>query len=283
MSNNNSRKPNEVIVNQTSITSEDESPILSKLKELLEAADGTDNCFPGLVLSIIGDSESYVPKPWNTVAFTSGLLQSIQGVKKSWVIYRGKTGGISRLIYDAFRETSNTKSPTEPKNKNKETFNNNTLIAIRPAKKIEKKGKDKVTEPNWCISLKSDFEDDQKPHPRRYKWFNRYVCHFLEKLSAEYTPLLSKENEKVLIKMRVPVLVIAVEGDQYTIHQIKEAIQRNIPVLLMKGSGKAVDFIIEYLQESSQVERENILKVNAPLLLEENGENTGTQPSYYNF
>lgn len=57
---------------------------------------------------------------------------------ESWVIYRGKTGGISRLIYDAFRETSNTKSPTEPKNKNKETFNNNTLIAIRPAKKIEK-------------------------------------------------------------------------------------------------------------------------------------------------
>lgn len=57
---------------------------------------------------------------------------------ESWVIYRGKTGGISRLIYDAFRETSNTVSQTEPKNKNKETFNNSTLIAIRPAKKIEK-------------------------------------------------------------------------------------------------------------------------------------------------
>lgn len=50
--------------------------------------------------------------------------------------------------------------------------------------------------------------------------------------------------------MRVPVLMIAVEGDKSTIHQIKEAVERNIPVLLMKGSGKAVDFIIEYLDES---------------------------------
>lgn len=50
--------------------------------------------------------------------------------------------------------------------------------------------------------------------------------------------------------MRVPVLVIAVEGDISTIHQIDSAVKRNVPVLLMKGSGKAVDFIINYLEES---------------------------------
>lgn len=50
--------------------------------------------------------------------------------------------------------------------------------------------------------------------------------------------------------MRVPVLMIAVEGDISSIHQIKSAVKRNIPVVLVKGSGKAVDFIIEYLEES---------------------------------
>ncbi|XP_076101188.1 transient receptor potential cation channel subfamily M member 6-like [Mytilus galloprovincialis] len=89
----------------------------------------------------------------------------------------------------------------------------------------------------------------------------------MEKLSEEYTPSLSKAKDTVLIQMRVPVLMIAVEGDKSTIHQIKEAVERNIPVLLMKGSGKAVDFIIEYLNESRPIDKEKILKINAPLLL----------------
>lgn len=53
-----------------------------------------------------------------------------------------------------------------------------------------------------------------------------------------------------LINMRVPVLMIAVEGDISTIHQIKSALRRNVPVLLTKGSGKAVDVIVDYLEES---------------------------------
>ncbi|CAC5398361.1 unnamed protein product [Mytilus coruscus] len=217
------REKIEIIVNQPIIKSEDVSPILSKLEERLVAADGNDNCFPGLVLSVIGDSESYVPKPWNTIAFTSGLLQSIQGVKKSWVIYRGKTGGISKLIYDAFRE---------PKDETNEKFNKNTIIAIRPAKKNEKISK--------MIRKKLQGNTNGSTD----------ICANFGKLSAEYTPLLSKEQDKVVIKMRVPVLMIAVEGDKNTIHQIKVAVMRNIPVLLIKGSGKAVDFIIEYLEES---------------------------------
>lgn len=51
--------------------------------------------------------------------------------------------------------------------------------------------------------------------------------------------------------MRVPVVVIAVEGDVTTVHQIQSSIRRKIPVLLVKGSGKAVDFIIEYIKETS--------------------------------
>lgn len=51
--------------------------------------------------------------------------------------------------------------------------------------------------------------------------------------------------------MRVPVVIIAVEGDVTTVHQILSSIQRKVPVLLVKGSGKAVDCIIEFIKETS--------------------------------
>lgn len=48
--------------------------------------------------------------------------------------------------------------------------------------------------------------------------------------------------------MKVPVLLIVVEGDISTIHQVMTVLENNIPVLLIRGSGKAADFIAEYLE-----------------------------------
>lgn len=75
----------EIQVTQSKIRKDDLSEIYSTLRRsVYVAAKGHDNSLPGLVLAVIGDSESYVPKPWNTTAFTSGLLQSIQGVKSNY-------------------------------------------------------------------------------------------------------------------------------------------------------------------------------------------------------
>ena len=40
-----------------------------------------DKNFPGLVLAVVGDSDSFVPRPWNTTAFTSGLRKTLKGAK----------------------------------------------------------------------------------------------------------------------------------------------------------------------------------------------------------
>lgn len=51
------------------------------------------------------------------------------------------------------------------------------------------------------------------------------------------------------LEMKVPVLLVVVEGDTRTIHQVKAAVKKNIPVLLIKGSGNAADLISDYLNE----------------------------------
>ncbi|XP_052100114.1 transient receptor potential cation channel subfamily M member 2-like [Mytilus californianus] len=259
----------EIHVKESCINDEDLNEIYSTIRRSIyvPADDEHDNGLPGLVLAVIGDSESYVPKPWNTTALTSGLLQSTQGVKKCWVIYRGNNDGISALIYKTFRETTDTHAAKTHKEQSSGKTKENILIAIRPWTKTNAKDVNKVNGPDLYLTLKPVSRDVQEQ--RNYRWFNLYLSHFLKKLSAEYTPLMLKEKHKRedLINMRVPVLVIAVEGDISTIHQINSAVKRNIPVLLMKGSGKAVDFIIDYLEESRLFEKEKVLKENAPLLL----------------
>ncbi|CAG2231053.1 unnamed protein product [Mytilus edulis] len=213
----------ELHIKESKSRSEDLNEILCILQRYLAKKH---NILPGLVLAVIGDSESYVPKPWNTTAFTSGLFASCTRSQK-----------ITTDIQSA-------------KENQIEMTHGNTLIAIKPLTDTYEEDDNNVAKPDLLFTLKPVFEDSQTQ--TKYRWFNHYLSHFLEKLSAEYTPLLSDERELVLINMRVPVLMIAVEGDTSSIHQIKSAVKRNIPVLLVKGSGKAVDFIIEYLESQDQ-------------------------------
>lgn len=47
-------------------------------KELIHA---NKNKYPRLVLSVIGDSSTFVPKPWLTPVFQLGLIETAVGAK----------------------------------------------------------------------------------------------------------------------------------------------------------------------------------------------------------
>ncbi|CAC5398362.1 unnamed protein product [Mytilus coruscus] len=223
---------------------------------------------PGLVLSVIGDSESYVPKSWNTTEFESGLLQTVKGAKKSWIIYRGNNDGVSSLVDIALKGSTLVDDNYMDQDNERNGGNQKvTLVAIKPwidPKNLEYSSTPEKENGRWIFQLK--FEPNCPDNKTELIWFNNYLANLLSELSRQYTPLLTNES-KVVLNMRVPVVIIAVEGDVSTIHQIKSCIQRNVPVLLVKGSGKAVDFIIEFIKETSCSEKRRILAENAALLL----------------
>ncbi|XP_071166777.1 uncharacterized protein [Mytilus edulis] len=271
-------------------TTEVYSEIYNTIRESTEAtSDDHGRYLPGLVLSVIGDSESYVPKSWNTTEFESGLLQTVKGAKKSWIIYRGNKDGVSSLVDMAIKGST----LIDDNNQNQENEKNGgnqkvTLVAIKPFIKPEEDSENKRSSENqnyqdtensspeiqnyqrkhgrWTFQINPQFAEEYPEAKKEFKWFNNYLANLLSELSRQYTPLLINEN-KVVLNMRVPVVVIAVEGDVTTVHQIQSSIRRKIPVLLVKGSGKAVDFIIEYIKETSSSEKDRILAENAALLL----------------
>lgn len=52
--------------------------------------------------------------------------------------------------------------------------------------------------------------------------------------------------------MSVPIAIIVCEGDIGTISHIAGALQQNLPVIIMKGSGKAADLILDYVERFAE-------------------------------
>ena len=54
---------------------------IKKLKEAIINPSKKDGWHPRLVLSVVGDSSSFVPKPWLTPVFQLGLIETAKGAK----------------------------------------------------------------------------------------------------------------------------------------------------------------------------------------------------------
>lgn len=48
-------------------------------------------------------------------------------------------------------------------------------------------------------------------------------------------------------EMPIPIAIIVCEGDLQTVAHTAKALQHRLPVIIMKGSGKAADLISNYL------------------------------------
>lgn len=53
----------------------------------------------------------------------------------------------------------------------------------------------------------------------------------------------------IILEMPVPIAIIVCEGDIETIVHISEALKNKLPVVIMKGSGKAADLIFDFLEK----------------------------------
>lgn len=52
----------------------------------------------------------------------------------------------------------------------------------------------------------------------------------------------------LIVEIPIPVAIIVCEGDLVTIAQTSYALKNSLPVIIMKGSGKAADLTIDYLE-----------------------------------
>lgn len=56
-------------------------------------------------------------------------------------------------------------------------------------------------------------------------------------------------KHELVVEMPVPIAIIVCEGDLMTVKHIAEALKENIPVIIIKGSGKAADLVLDYIEK----------------------------------
>ncbi|CAC5398395.1 unnamed protein product [Mytilus coruscus] len=221
---------------------------------------------PKLVLSIIGDSKSFVPKPWITSVFKQGLIETAKGAKDCLILYKGSSEKVSSIVREAVEDFDRLQLEGD------DVFI--SLMGILPEERCKKQERN-------SIHLHEE-------HERHYGWdywqekhsdcllgeiFNIWLGD--KKSYAEFHASVLKgiiQNkiafmtlEDKPLQWNVPVLTIVAEGDLDTIEAVDQVLKQELPILIIKGSGKASDFIAEFI-ENDTINISEYIKDKTPLL-----------------
>ncbi|XP_061190896.1 transient receptor potential cation channel subfamily M member 8-like [Saccostrea echinata] len=215
--------------------------VQSSWENIRENVDST----PTMVFSVIGDSDSFVPKPWAKTVFQTALIEAAKSGGESWILYRGHSYGVSDIIREAYRNYGDMEFGTDSKNvilKDKR----------RHIKLISIAGKES---PDGMQEMET--EDKTPEYGINFDAGEDFLMEFEKYVSEQEVSFFS---QKIDFKMPVPIAIIVCEGDIETVAHTAGALENKLPVIIMKGSGKAADLILDYLENN------DLLRKKASLL-----------------
>ncbi|XP_069119564.1 transient receptor potential cation channel subfamily M member 2-like isoform X4 [Argopecten irradians] len=238
---------------------------------------------PTLAVFLVGDSIKFIPKPWPRNKLKEALIDTLNAFGDPWLVcectlddVRDKNNSewltVTRIAMEARKEYSKiNNSYSGTKETEKDTDANSSLL---------QKAKYEDDTDTFCLI---GINEDNKPEilSTKKKWPTQFanfegkgkkyetLLYLEEKISKPLVTTL--EIDAVEFKMKVPTIVIVVEGGLETIGHVAEAVQKHIPVLLVRGSGMAAD-LIGYCLESQRSQFDpkqhlkGVLETHAPLL-----------------
>ncbi|XP_076101753.1 transient receptor potential cation channel subfamily M member 2-like [Mytilus galloprovincialis] len=218
---------------------------------------------PKLVLSIIGDSKSFVPKPWITSVFKQGLIETAKGAKDSLILYKGSSEKVSCIVREAVEDFNKLQSEGD------DVFI--SLVGILPEESmcetcihLHDKHKTKYGWDYWqkknSDCLLGEIYHVWIEEKGSYAVFHASVLKKIVQNKISFMTL-----EKKALQWNVPVLTIVTEGDLDTIEAVNQVLKQDLPILIIKGSGKAADFIAEFI-ENDKISITEYIKDKTPLL-----------------
>ncbi|XP_071166898.1 transient receptor potential cation channel subfamily M member-like 2 [Mytilus edulis] len=216
---------------------------------------------PKLVLSIIGDSKSFVPKPWITSVFKQGLIDTAKGAKDCLILYKGSSEKVSSIVREAVEDFNKLQSEGD------DVFI--SLVGILPE---ENRCKTSIhlhdgNNYGWDYwhqkhsdCLLGEIYNIWMGKKRSYAEFHASV---LKGIVQNKIYFMTLENKP--LEWNVPVLTIVAEGDLDTTEAVNQVLKQDLPILIIKGSGKAADFIAEFIENDS-IDISDYIKDKTPLL-----------------
>ncbi|XP_069134201.1 transient receptor potential cation channel subfamily M member 5-like [Argopecten irradians] len=208
---------------------------------------------PSLAAFVVGNSPMLVPKPWPRANFQEALLDTLLYFKDPWIIFEEspiaetrvtKNGTVTEMTLEAIENYTTIFKDADPQEKAyPDTF---LLIGI----KQDTKTLNDVSDKRLPKEYDNVFEK-KKP-------YYGSLVDFQKALSEKKTSPLKLTNH--VFELKIPTILIVVEGGLNTVEHVAKAVKAQLPVLLIRGSGKAADLIGACLRD------EHALATEAPLL-----------------
>ncbi|XP_078309609.1 transient receptor potential cation channel subfamily M member 8-like [Crassostrea virginica] len=185
---------------------------------------------PNMIFSVIGDSYNIVPKIWPKSRLQDSLTNAARAAGKSWILSRGEPTKISKTVREMVEEyvyletpLNSTKSPVR-------------LVSI-PSKPVD--------DETLYFDLPEKYEDD-KTNEKFLLNLNggrnlSDMDYILFRLNLE------KRLSNPKVKDKTAVVIVLVEGDLSAIEHVKLAVENNIPVVIIEGTGGAADLLAEFI------------------------------------
>ncbi|CAC5379290.1 unnamed protein product [Mytilus coruscus] len=214
---------------------------------------------PKLVISVIGDSSSFVPTPWLTSVFQTGLIETAKGAKDCLILYKGSSEKVSSIVREAVLNFQRLQTDKD------DDFI--SLVGILP-------------EESPCESCLHRHKDQQYG----WKYWEKSNCVFGDiynivmandrypEFHASMIKGITKNKTLFMIlkgkslMWHMPVLTIVAEGDLDTIECVHQLLKQDLPVLILKGTGKAADFIADFIEDSNTDSANEYVKDKTPLM-----------------
>uniref|UniRef100_A0A8W8NIW9 TRPM SLOG domain-containing protein n=1 Tax=Magallana gigas TaxID=29159 RepID=A0A8W8NIW9_MAGGI len=183
-----------------------------------------------MVFSVIGDSDSFVPRPWPKTVFQTALIEAAKSAGETWILFRGNDEGVSKIVKDAYRNYEDLHFETETISKDDHNRHVKLISIAREKNRNMSNEEQERSATHTCANTKGmqfllEFED------------------FVSKKPLDYF------GEDMNFNITTPITLIVCEGDIQTISHISKALRNQLPVIIMKGSGKATDVVLEYLEK----------------------------------
>nr|XP_034320574.1 transient receptor potential cation channel subfamily M member 2-like isoform X2 [Crassostrea gigas] len=194
--------------------------------------------FPTMVFSVIGDSDNFVPRPWPKTVFQTALIEAAKSGGETWILYRGKEHGVSKVVRDAYKSYEDIEFKTTAFEK----LINDVDRHVKLIRIAGEKTTSEITQENNSTLEKTEVAAELKTNIGDG---NSFLLKFEKFVSEQEVAFFS---QKMDTKMPVPVAIIVCEGDFKTIEHIAHALENKLPVIIMKGSGMAADLVSERLE-----------------------------------
>ncbi|XP_060552910.1 transient receptor potential cation channel subfamily M member 2-like isoform X4 [Ruditapes philippinarum] len=203
---------------------------------------------PKLLISVTGGAQRFDLNPRLKAVFKRGLINAAT-TTGAWIITGGTATGVMQFVGEAVRDHLITLGSSE---NNIVALGIATWGCIANREALDGEGDEGIFPATYSLEDVSEVKGRDVPLDHNHTHFMLVDDGTEGKFGAEiefrstFERYVSEKVETGVAEsqsVNVPVVMLVVEGGVNTMKTVWQAVQQNIPVLVLNGSGRAADFI----------------------------------------